>query len=252
MHPPLSRYIESIQGERPWGSLLDAGTGVQSIRWIADLETERWSAISASPSHAKKVRTAISHRQRPEDKIIVGNWLAPKLLEGETFDTVIADYLLGAVEGFSPYFQSFLFKRLRPLTGKVIYVKGLEPYVPIPRPESEAGQIIWEIGRHRDACVSLGGALPYREYPAQWAAHHLQISGYSVREVKHFDTRYKAKFVNAQIDISVPALKNVPDRALAGALKLRGEALRERALDYIKANGALEFGQNYVIMAEPV
>ena len=251
MHPQLSRYIETIQGERPWGSLLDAGTGVQSILWIADLQTERWSAITASPSHAQKVRDAIVHRQRAEDKIIVGNWLAPTLLEGEQYDTVIADYLLGAVEGFSPYFQSFLFKRLRPHTGKVLYLKGLEPYVPIPRPETEAGQIIWDIGRHRDACVSLGGALPYREYPAQWASHHLQISGFAVRKVKHFNTRHKSKFIHAQIDICAQHLKNLDDHMLAAALTLRGEALRKKALAHIKANGAIEFGQNYVIVAEP-
>jgi len=251
-HPPLARYIQDLQGARPWGRVLDAGTGVQSIRWISDLETESWTAISASPPHAEMVRRTIKKSQRPNDSVILGNWVDPNLLKGELFDTVIADYLLGAIDGFSPYYQPYLFSRLRPLTRNVLYVKGLEPYVPITRPDSAAGQIVWEIGRFRDACVLLSGDMPYREFPAQWVADHLQVSGFAVRAVKHFDIRHKAKFVNAQIDICAPGLDVLEDRTVAKALKARGEALRAKALSYIKETGALNFGQNYVIMAEPV
>ena len=250
-HPRLFRYIQSLQGERPWGSLLDAGTGVQSLRWVADLETERWTAVSASPAHAKRVRAAIGEAARANDKIILGNWTDSNLLKGEIYDTVIADYLLGAVEGFAPCFQPYLFRRLRPLTRGVLYVKGLEPYVPTNRPKTRAGQILWEIGRFRDACVLLGGDVPYREYPAQWVTDQLQIAGFAVRSVKHFDTRYKEAFVNAQIDMCAPGLKNMPDRALAKTLKARGEELRAQAHEHIKAEGALRFGSNYVIAAEP-
>jgi len=251
-HPPLSRYIQKLQGLRPWGRLLDAGTGVQSIRWIASLETDSWTAISASPPHAEMVRRAIETSQRPKDRVILGNWVDTNLLKGEIYDTVIADYLLGAVDGFSPYFQPYLFGRLRPLTRNVLYVKGLEPYVPITQPKSAAGKLVWEIGRFRDACVLLGGEIPYREFPAQWVVDHLQISGFAVRAVKHFDIRHKAKFINAQIDLCAPSLERLEDRAVAKALKARGEALRAKALSYIKEKGALNFGQNYVIMAEPV
>jgi len=251
-HPPLSRYIQHLQNKRPWGHVLDAGTGVQSIRWIADMDTESWTAISASSRHAERVRQAIKEVQRPKDRIIVGNWVDRNLLKDEVYDTVIADYLLGAIEGFSPYFQPYLFSRLRPHTRNVLYVKGLEPYVPTTRPDNKAGQIIWEIGRFRDACVLLAGDLPYREYPAQWVADHLQVAGFSVSNIKHFDIRYKKKFVNAQIDICTHSLESVTDRTLAQALKDRGEILRTKAHDYIKSDGALQFGRNYVIMAEPV
>lgn len=254
-HPPLFRYIQKLQGERPWGAVLDAGTGVQSIRWITDLDTERWTAVSAAASHAELLRKALNQNQdkaqRKQDQIIIGNWIDGNLLKGEVFDTVIADYLLGAVEGFSPFFQPFLFRRLRPLTGSTLYVKGLEPYVPINRPETKAGQLVWEIGRHRDACVLLGGDVPYREYPAQWVVDQLKIAGFTVHSVKHFDIRHKARFVNAQIDLCKPALSRIKDRALANALSARGEALRAEALAYIEAEGALGFGRNYVIAAEP-
>ena len=249
-HPPLFRYIQKLHGSKPWGSVLDAGTGVQSLRWMADIGTESWTAVSAAASHAAPLRKALGKAIRKQDRIIIGNWIDASLLKGEIFDTVIADYLLGAVEGFSPYFQPFLFRRLRPLTGKTLYVKGLEPYVPINRPETKAGQLIWEIGRHRDACILLGGDVPYREYPAQWVVDQLKIAGFAVQSVKHFGIRHKARFVNAQIDLCMPGLERIEDRNLAQALKPRGEALRGEALVHIEAEGALGFGRNYVIAAE--
>jgi len=251
-HPRLLRYMQRLQGDTPWGSFLDAGTGVQSIRWVADLGTERWTAVSASPRHAQRVRDAITQVQRPDDRILVGNWVDPDLLKGETFDTVMADYLLGAVEGFAPYFQPYLFKRLRPLTGKRLYIKGLEPYVPTMRPEDKAGRLLWEIGRFRDACVLHGNDIPYREYPAGWVIDNLQMTGFAVLKVKHFDIRYKTLFVNAQIDVCAPILEKLQDRKLAEALKARGEALRVEALEIIETEGALCSGRNYVIAAEPV
>ena len=251
-HPRLLRYIQQLQGDRPWGSFLDAGTGVQSIRWVVDIATERWTAVSASAPHAEQVRAATQDMRRADDRIIVGNWVDPNLLKGETYDTVMADYLLGAIEGFSPFYQPYLFKRLRPLTRKTLYVKGLEPYVPTPRPEDKAGRLLWEIGRFRDACVLHGGGLPYREYPAGWVVDNLHMSGFKVRNVKHFDIRYKGLFVNAQIDIALSMLGPLADRDLAQALTARGEALRTEALELIESEGALSAGRNYVIEAEPV
>jgi len=250
--PPLSRYIETLQGDRAWGHVLDAGTGEQSIRWISNLETESWTAISASRQYVRQTRAVVKDQIRSQDRVLIGNWIDPNLLKGEMFDTVIADYLLGSIEGFSPYFQPYLFSRLRQVTSGRLYVKGLEPYVPILRPDDKAGQLIWEIGRFRDACILMGGDIPYREYPAPWVVDHLQVAGFKVRDVKHFDIRHKSSFVNAQIDICLPIIEKLEDQDLAKSLKQRGENLRARALDHIKSNGALNFGRNYVIMADPI
>ena len=251
-HPRLLRYIQQLQGDHPWGTFLDAGTGVQSMRWISSLNTERWTAVSASPRHAERVSDSIKQAQRPNDRIIVGNWVDANLLKDEIYDTVLADYLLGAVEGFSPYYQPYLFKRLRPLTRRILYVKGLEPYVPTMRPQNTSGRILWEIGRFRDACVLHGNDIPYREYPAGWVVDNLRMNGFEVLTVKHFDIRYKKLFVNAQIDICAPIIERLVDRDLAEALKAHGETLRKKALDVINSEGALCSGRNYVISAKPV
>jgi len=246
----LFRYIEELQGDRPWGSFLDAGTGTNSGRWVASLPTERWTAVSGAQGHAIQVRDAVEDARRPQDRIVLGNWADEALLEGERYDTVLADYLVGAIEGFAPYYQPYLFARLRKLTGGRLYVVGLEPYVSA-EPDTPAGKMIWEIGRFRDACLTLVGERPYREYPAQWVADHLAVAGFRVLDARHFPIRYKARFVNSQIDMCASRLDRLADRALADALRHRGEQLRAQALAMVEANGGLQHGFDYVVTAEP-
>jgi hypothetical protein len=246
----LFRCIEDLQGELPWGSFLDAGTGTNSLRWITSLETERWTAVTAAQGHAVQVRSSVGDRRRPQDNITVGNWSDPALLAGERFDTVLADYLIGAVEGFAPYYQPYLLPRLRQITGRRLYIVGLEPYV-ASEPEEPAGKLVWEIGRFRDACLLLAGERPYREYPAQWVADHLEGSSFRIIAAHRFPNRYKPGFVNSQIDMCALRLDGLADRALAVALQERGEHIRERALAMIAADGGLKHGFDYILAAEP-
>lgn len=248
----LYRYIEDVQADEPWGSMLDAGTGVNSLSWVSGLKTDQWTAVTGSASEASWVQEAMAGNVREQDRIIEGNWASPALLTGEMFDTVLADYLLGAIEGFAPYFQSYLFARLRPLTKKRLYATGLEPYVPTHQPDTHAGRLIWEIGRLRDACVLLAGRQPYREYPAEWLTDALQRSGFRVVSLKHFKIAYKRRFVDAQIDICLRSLNMVTDAALASSLKARADALQAEAHSVIQAEGALRHCRNYVVVAKPV
>ena len=48
----LFQEIETLQGERPWGRMLDAGTGTHSIGWIGTLPTEQWTAVTGADAHA--------------------------------------------------------------------------------------------------------------------------------------------------------------------------------------------------------
>lgn len=246
----LFRYIEALQGREPWGSVLDAGTGTNSIGWISSLRTERWTAVTGAEGHAIQVRNVVEGVRRPQDRIVLGNWADPALLAGERYDTVLADYLLGAVEGFAPYFQHSLFVRLRPLVGRRLYIVGLDPYVN-GEVSTLDGKLVQEIGRFRDACLLLAGDKPYREYPAQWVVDHLEGSGFRVCAAKRFPIRYKERFVNSQIDMCAPRLAKHGDRRLAEALATAGEDLRARALEHIAREGCLRHGHDYVMAAEP-
>jgi hypothetical protein len=246
----LFRYIEDLQGALPWGSFLDAGTGSHSISWVSSLGTERWTAVSGAEGHAIQVRDAVAGSRRPQDRIIVANWADERLLEGERYDTVLADYLLGAVEGFSPYFQGQLFTRLRPHVGRRLYVVGVEPYV-LGQPHDAAAEAIWEIGRFRDACLLLAGEQPYREFPMGWVTHSLASSGYRVVSSRRFAIRYKQRFVDSQIDMALMRLEKLTDRPLAAALAAKAEAIRDQALEMVAGADGIRHGFDYVLAAEP-
>ena len=130
-----------------WGNVLDAGTGNPSLEWLLTLETDSITAITGDVHRQNQMRRHFEQQLRPQDKIIAGNWLNHELLSGDSFKTVVADYLLGALEGFAPYFQSQLFRRLKPHVGNTLYVIGLEPFSDTDR--SEGAKIIRAIAALR-------------------------------------------------------------------------------------------------------
>lgn len=244
-HSALFTHIESLHGSAPWGRFLDAGTGVNSALWSTRLETEWWTGITGAAGHARQVEAAVSARLRPHDRLMVGNWKDADLLTGEVFDTVLADYLLGAVEGFSPYFQPHLFARLAPHVGGALYIVGLDPYIVTEAP-TPAARMVRAIGRLRDACLLLADETPYREYPAEWVVDAVTRAGFTVSSARRFPNRYKDKWVNGQLDMASQRLARI-DPSLTGALTARIEALREQALELCQDEGGLRHGADYVI-----
>lgn len=54
----------------------------------------------------------ILQRLRPGDSILVGNWMDDGFCSRlDLYDTILADYLIGAVDGFSPYEQDTIIAR---------------------------------------------------------------------------------------------------------------------------------------------
>ena len=52
-------------------------------------------------------------RLHTEDRRFHGNWKQDDLLKGECFDIVVADCLLGSIDGFARYFEVELFGKLK-------------------------------------------------------------------------------------------------------------------------------------------
>lgn len=247
----LYEVVRQMHGGRPWGSVLDAGTGRGSMSWLLGLETERWTAVTGAQGMADQLARQTDGRMRERDRLVLGNWMDPDLLAGEQYDTVLADYLVGAIDGFAPYWQDRIFGRLRPLVGRRLYVIGLEPYVPY-FPEDAAGRIVCEIGRLRDACLLLANERPYREYPMDWVLRQLRLAGFKPLDTRRFAIRYGERFVNSQLDMCDQRLQRLRDRNLALSLSEHVAQLRERALALAAAEGGLRHGHDYVIVAEPV
>jgi hypothetical protein len=241
--------IESWQGDRPWGSVLDAGTGQASLAWIAGLPTTHWTAVTGDPARARSLQSEWTARMRPLDRILCGNWTDPALLHGEAHDVVVADYLLGAVDGYAPYFQDRLFARLRPLTKERLYAVGLAPY---PASADDLwGRLLLDIVRLRDACILLAGDRMYREYPLDWVLRHLEAADFVVDEAVSVPIRYGRRFVRQQLDVAAKKLPRIDDAALARRLEHTIADLRERALACYDDGGARPFGEDWVVSARP-
>lgn len=249
MADTLFSYVERLHGDADWGSVLDAGTGQKSLEWITSLKTTGWTAVTGEASMSQRLTQAFDHSIRPNDRIVSGNWTDPSLLYGDRFDVVLADYLLGAIAGYAPYFQDRLFTRLRPLVRSRLYAIGLAPYP--QEPENCWAEVLLEIVRLRDACLLVSGKRPYREYPVDWVLRNLEGCGYVVEEVQRFPICYGPRFVTEQLNVASSGLARVGDRALAEQLKASIADLRARALSCHATVGSLPFGEDWVVMARP-
>ncbi|MCH8500786.1 MAG: hypothetical protein LAT77_02620 [Aliidiomarina sp.] len=250
----LFKYVEQLQGDTPWGSFLDTGTGVKSLQWISTLNTERWTAITASQAMAKSSQESYPGTMRDHDRLVVGNWVDPELLKGEQFDTVLVDYLVGAIDGFAPYWQDLVFERLRPLVKGRMYIIGLEPYVPVVE-KDEVGLYVGDVGRFRDSCLLMARERPYREYPSDWIARHLQRAGFNIVSGKRFPIRFGERFVQSQMKMCRQRIARFEacgiDPAVTSAMTKQVDVLTERGLALIAKHNGLPTGYDYVIAAEP-
>lgn len=120
MGDALFQAIVKFHGERVWGRFLDAGTGLHSMKWIQRLNTTAWTAITADPNmRANMLRDeGVSKGVRPgQDHIVVGNWMDDVFCANlGTYDTILADYLIGAVDGFSPFEQDTIITKYASLS----------------------------------------------------------------------------------------------------------------------------------------
>jgi precorrin-6B methylase 2 len=93
--------ITAWHGSAPWGKLLDAGTGAQSLKWAMQLDTVSITAITADIGMMNSMERDVGKLTRPDDCVLVGNWMDPTFVSQlGKYDTILADYLIGAVDGF--------------------------------------------------------------------------------------------------------------------------------------------------------
>eukprot|EP00640_Fibrocapsa_japonica_P003398 CAMPEP_0113935562 /NCGR_PEP_ID=MMETSP1339-20121228/2702_1 /TAXON_ID=94617 /ORGANISM="Fibrocapsa japonica" /LENGTH=306 /DNA_ID=CAMNT_0000937771 /DNA_START=97 /DNA_END=1017 /DNA_ORIENTATION=+ /assembly_acc=CAM_ASM_000762 len=253
---------------KPWGKFLDAGTGLHSMKWVSSrgrsggLDSnedpvgglESWCGVTASWEDAQKIRQdpQVSGVMQDSDSVVLGNWDDPDLLKGMTFDTVLADYLIGAMDGFSPYKQDLMLPRLKQhmAPGARLYIIGLEP---LPdKSQNPAEDIVCEVRRVRDACILLAGHRCYREFPLEWTERHLTGSGFRVVESKKLPIMYSFQSIKRQIDVASRKLPFFKDKALVSVMRQHIDQLTERVREAVSStpNSRVRLGFDYIISAE--
>ncbi|VEU40232.1 unnamed protein product [Pseudo-nitzschia multistriata] len=299
----LFGHIEKLQGTRPFGSFLDAGTGLHSLRWIATLGGEYdedgeknmtdFTAVTADETMRRNVQReadelGISHLGR----VVIGNWFPPdnddrqsllsidnEIDSGETaaaaegratklYDTILADYLIGAMAGFPPgHFSQDqmiekLARRLKP--GGRLYIVGLQPIPDVYDAKNPGApqNIICKVRQVRDACILLAGDRCYREYPKDWIERQVDrlAAGTAAPRLKHIDSKefpilYRHTTIVKQINVARHKLPRFPSRALANEMKKTLDDLEQQsyaATEKIQRGRRIELGFDYVVTAERV
>jgi hypothetical protein len=268
-----------------FGRFLDAGTGSHSLRWMASvfhrehllqrtdhgpdaapfISMESFTAITADETMRRRVlQEATSLGIAHKGEVVIGNWssgVEPSgkleygqsklLLEGRQYDTILVDYLVGAMDGFAPYFQDLIFERLSPhlAPGGKMYIIGLQP---IPDRVGSEANVMCKITKIRDACILLANHRCYREYPVDWIQRHVVKAGMEILETRQYPIRYDHGTMLKQINVGRSKLRLFPTRGLANEMGGILDRLEKESLEVTRRqeSGRITLGFDYVVVAE--
>mmetsp|Transcript_43705 Transcript_43705/g.49288 ORF Transcript_43705/g.49288 Transcript_43705/m.49288 type:complete len:426 (-) Transcript_43705:63-1340(-) len=282
-------YIEEEQRKYngcAFGRVLDAGTGLHSLRWISSLlvtsNTDSSSTLTTTTGGISSfigitadqvmkrsvekeaiklgVPTVGNNNQNGKsstikNEFLIGNWFVDKekkkkhnddtsttndvvdlttyLLKGEgrrgeLFDTIVADYLIGAMDAFSPFQQDLMIETLTTLLkpGGRLYIIGMEPIPDLlvhdavnngKETREQDGNIFCKVTRIRDAIVKLATDAknsqqrPYREYPMGWVQRMIsQEKRLTEITVTKLYLKYRHQNIVNQINVGRGKLKYIP------------------------------------------
>jgi len=266
--------IERQQGSKPFGHMLDAGTGTHSLRWIATLfdETKGMTSYTAVTADATMKRNVQEEADNlgilDRGNVVIGNWFnmdddsdnnesSPSLQLSDTYDTIIADYLIGAMDGFSPYKQDLMIPKLLKLLkpGGRLYIAGLQP---LPDKADGDANIICKVRQVRDACILLAGHRCYREYPADWIERQLlekkedDTAAVKLIETSKFPILYRQGTILKQINVGRSKFPFFPTKGLATEMAKVFDDLERQSLEATQRSptGQITLGFDYVVAAE--
>lgn len=266
---PLFRRIEEVHAARGarYGHILDAGTGGHSLKWLARLPAGGVASVTAvtADASAGEGKGAADLRHLLDaargDALAEGKWCVPGAappLAVEKFDTVLVDYLVGSMDGFTPFAQDVFFDELAAYCAPsaLVHVVGLGPiYTSLGGGYgslSPAEKVVVDVARARDACILLAGHRPYREFPADWIIRHLKKSGFRLvgdGTWKSYGVVWKHATAKKQIDVARRKLPLFDDRDVAKAMAAKLDALDAAAAALLGEKGVV-YGHDYVISAE--
>lgn len=269
--------------ERDWGRVLDAGTGVDSLRWVASLACDWDSTVAVTASRPMRDRMLRElgeemHGVSTEKIVVCHNWSKIKDVDADAdtsgasgangadadeklhyaramgeFDTVLADYLFGSLEYFWPFNEETLMDLLveRVAPGGTLLFVGREPFA-YPSASfgalPEASRLVLETERLRDGSMMLSHQRPYREFPERAIRKSLERRGLRVDARAFFRMRHTARSLSGQLDWATAEAKRVPDPTLSAALLKRiGEVRSEAAACEDLRNGHY-MGGNYALV----
>ena len=242
-----------------WGSVLDAGAGISSMCWLLHQNYQTITEITATKYGrygAKGLRKILSNNgdsqnsQNDDVDVVVGNWKEDDFLNGQQFDVVVADYLLGAVERHWNYGQETMMHRLlnavKP-NGYLLFV-GLEPYEIMLSRQNLKDNLVLMIESIGDAASLLAGVSTYRELPEEWVHSQVNRRGneFRVIETKQFEMTLTEASLGRQLDYAKKMSLKIDDSSLSAAFVERVRGLREKLSGF----GIHQKAKNYAMVIQ--
>ena len=291
------KAANAARGHQRWGHVLDAGTGPNSLSWLCAQPTESVLAVTAARVMATKVKMELkapcrpvewgkrmelranasatgqelSHGGRHPNTLLVGNWFVGEdgkrpltehpVYTAQKFDTVVAEYLLGALEHFAAFTEQKLVDLLvcsMKEDGLLIFC-GRKPY-PYPGPGSrpaswtiysKARRLVLNAERVRDAAMLLSHQREYREFPARWVRDALHQRGLEIARQESFVGSVDLEYITSQLEWAKREARKVESASLAAGLlrHIRELQAAANADAGLTRNGGVAFGGSYCMVA---
>ena len=174
-------------------------------------------------------------RKQHPNILLVGNWFSDEngtrpltqhpVYTAQKFDTVLAEYLLGALE----HFAAFTEQKLMDLLVSSVKDDGLLLFcgrIPFayPGPEgyrskySKSRQLVLDAERVRDAAMLLSHQRAYREFPAWWVKEALQQRGLEIAHEEFYSTKVDLDYVTQQLKWATREARKVAAASLSAEL----------------------------------
>ena len=235
-----------------WGEVLDAGGGFGSMCWLMRQTYRRVTEVTASKSGTYGF-DAMSTAAASVDagvEVVLGNWRDEEFLKGRSFDVVVADYLLGAIEYHWPYGADQMMDRLcaalRP--GGYLLIVGMEPYEEVlDRQANWKDRTVLEIEALGDAAAALAGGTTYRELPERWILHQIRRrADFHVVTSNHFPMRLTAKSLTKQLTFARQQANSIANTGMQKAFLKRIDEMQQE----LKKIGSHHAARNYAIVIQ--
>lgn len=268
-----------IRDEVPyWGEVLDAGSGPGSFKFLLSQPYEKLTGVTAAEEMRKDILGGMEKWLADEEeddkdaKLILGNWgEGHGPLTGRQFDVVLSDYLLGAIDHFSPHKQEDIFDRVMDLIkpGGTLVLCGLQPYDMRSEGKKEkdlaeanndvslldakegakALQLLLDVESIRDASFMLSRQRPYREIPEWWVKQKLDAAGLKVTSRKLFPKVQMTGRLEQQLDWAANLADEVDDDPLSDSLQARIKQLRKKVRKSKAFKDGYPVSYDYTIVA---
>ena len=173
-------------------------------------------------------------------------------MKGRTFDVVVADYLLGAVELHWAHGADGMMDRLVEAVkvGGYLLISGLEPYEMVLDRGNDDDRLVLDIEAIGESAAFVAGESTYREIPETWVLRQIgRLGKFRVVDSQQFDMRLTVRSLMKQISYAKDMARKIRDADLRKGYLTRVATL-ERELK--SSGGEFWGGRNYAIVVQRI